>query len=228
MNSCIKAVILDFDGTITVKKGNLWQKIWARLGYDTGEGSYYRELLDDFKSKKLSHEKWCVLCCNAYKEKGFSLDIFNELIDEISLMKGLKEFFSALTDSGIEIHIVSGNIVYAINRSLGDNLKYVKEVRANNIVFDESGKIVEIVGTKYDHEGKAKYIEELCQKQNLQPENIIFVGNSTNDEWAYKSGAKTVCINPDMADISNTEKWNTIIYTDNLVDLLEIVNNQNK
>ena len=31
----MKAVIFDFDGTLTEKKGNLWKRIWKELDWDT-------------------------------------------------------------------------------------------------------------------------------------------------------------------------------------------------
>ena len=43
----MKAVFFDFDGTLTHKSKNIWQKIWSRLGYDLGEGSLYRKLYED-------------------------------------------------------------------------------------------------------------------------------------------------------------------------------------
>jgi len=57
----MKAVIFDFDGTLTEKRGNLWKKIWSTLGYEIGEGSYYMRLLNSFLDNKLTHKRWCEL-----------------------------------------------------------------------------------------------------------------------------------------------------------------------
>ena len=32
----MKAVIFDFDGTLTERRGNLWKRIWKELGHDIG------------------------------------------------------------------------------------------------------------------------------------------------------------------------------------------------
>jgi len=81
---------------------------------------------------------------------------------------------------------------------------------------------VDIVSTKYDCDGKAKYIEELCEKKKFNKNEVVFVGNSLNDEWVYKSGVKTVCINPNGTKSDNSEVWNNVIFTDNLMDLMGV------
>ena len=40
-----------------------------------------------------------------------------------------------------------------------------------------------------------------------------------NDEWVYKSGARTLCVNPDETKSENKEIWNKVIHTDNLLDI---------
>ena len=38
---------------------------------------------------------------------------------------------------------------------LNNNLKYITNIAANELVFNENGLLTEIVGTKYDFERKA-------------------------------------------------------------------------
>ena len=193
----MKVIIFDFDGTITEKKGNLWKAIWRDLGYSVGPRSYYMRLLNRFLSGKLSYDDWCDLTLEAFKKKGFNSKKLNETSSYMTLMKGAKQLIKKLYDKGYELHIVSGNIVSVIKKMLSSSVKYFTKINANEFVFDKSGDILKIVGTKYDCEGKALYIKELCAKMGYDPSDILFVGNSLNDEWVYLSGAKTICVNPD-------------------------------
>ncbi|MBE5735087.1 MAG: HAD family hydrolase [Clostridiales bacterium] len=215
----IKAVVFDFDGTLTMSKDNLWRSIWQHLGYSVSEGSYYRQLLNDFMSGKISHAEWCNLTLNAYREKGFDKTMFYDLVDKRCLNLGAGDLFKNLTDAGIKIYIVSGNIVSAIKRVLGDNEKYFSDIRANEFVFDNNGIINEIIGTKYDYEGKAVYIKDLCLLNHIDPSEVCFVGNGNNDEHVFQSGCKTVCINPEGTQPDNQRIWNKVVITDNLLDL---------
>ena len=215
----MKAVIFDFDGTLTEKKGNLWKKIWQSLSYDIGLDSYYVSLYKRFMSGDITHKQWCDLTLEAFKEKGFNKQKLNMLIDNMTLIQGADELIQHLHSKGLELHIVSGNIVSVIKKVLGENKKYFASIKANEFLFDERGNIAEIVGTKYDHEGKATYIKELCKRKGYKPSDILFIGNSMNDEWVHTSGARTLCVNPDDTKSENRTIWNKVIQTDNLLDV---------
>ena len=68
----MKAVIFDFDGTLTEKKGNLWKRIWKELGHDTGPDSYYVSLFKRFMDGNITHKEWCDLALVTFQEKGFT------------------------------------------------------------------------------------------------------------------------------------------------------------
>ncbi len=215
----MKAVVFDFDGTLTEKKGNLWKRIWKELGHRVDEDSYYMSLLNKFMNGNLTHKDWCIATLEAFKEKGFTKQKLYEIIKGMSLIQGAEDLIKHLYSQGIELHIVSGNIISVIEKVLGENKQYISNIKANEFVFDENGYITEIVGTKYDHEGKATFILELCERKGYKPSEVLFIGNSINDEWVYKSGARTLCVNPDETKIDNKTIWNKVIYTDNLLDL---------
>lgn len=215
----MKAVIFDFDGTLTEKKGNLWKRIWQSLGYNVDPDSYYASLYKRFMSGNITHRQWCELTLEAFKEKGFTKQKLEKLTDSMSLIDGAEDLIKYLHAKGLELHIVSGNIVSVIENVLGNNKQFITAIKANEFLFDNNGNISEIVGTKYDHEGKATYVKELCEKKGYKPSEVLFIGNSMNDEWVYTSGARTLCVNPDKTKSENNRIWNKVIHTDNLMDL---------
>ena len=217
----MKAVIFDFDGTLTKRNGNLWKKIWKDLGYDVGPNSYYVSLYKSFINGKITHKQWCQLTCYAFQKKGFNKDRFDEIISEISLMNGAERLIKTLHEQGKELFIVSGNVNYAIKKVLGSNNEYISDIKANDFNFDESGNLVSITGTKYDFEGKATFVKELCNERGYSPSDILFIGNSDNDEWVYTSGARTLCVNPDKTKSENKTIWNNVVCTDDLSGLVE-------
>ena len=40
-----------------------------------------------------------------------------------------------------------------------------------------------------------------------RPIDVLFVGSSLNDSWACKAGARTLCVNPESVDYTNTLVW---------------------
>ena len=139
----------------------------------------------------------------------------------IQLIDGLEETLVTLSQYGYNLHIVSGNILPVIKTVLGRRVDYFESINANNMLFDENGKLIKIKGTNYDFEGKAKLINEFKEKTNSKNDEIIFVGNGNNDEWAHLSGCKTICINPDETDFSDKTKWHLSL--DSVSSLTEII-----
>lgn len=222
-----KAIIFDFDGTLTKKNQNIWKMLWKQCGYPTDSSSLYAFLYISHVSKKIiTRKEWFDLTCEAFMRRNLDFKGFYEASKQIELIDGLEETVKTLHKNGYELHIVSGCISEAIKLALADSAKYFTFVESNRAIFNSDKKLIKLIPTSFDYEGKARYIEGL-KEQGIKSENIVFVGNSYNDEWAYTSGCKTICINPDSAaDTSNTNKWNIVINKlDNLKQILPLVDN---
>lgn len=217
----MKTIFFDFDGTLTHKGQNVWKKIWETLGYDTGKDSYYRDLFQEFVDKKITHKQWCDLTCEAFAEKGMNRQILKDIAGNVKLLDGVLKTFIKLKHLGFQIFIVSGNIIEVIEDVLGGAANRVDAIMANVFVFDEKGMLTKIAGTSYDFEGKAKFIEEYRKKTNTNANDLYFVGNGGNDEWAYLAGCHTICINPDGANYEDSTKWHKVI--ENITDLSQIL-----
>lgn len=215
----MKAIIFDFDGTLTKKNDNIWKRMWQCLGNEEELNSCRINLFARFINREITHKQWCDLTLKAFQEKSFTKQMLDIITDDMSLIQGAENLIKYLHAQGIELHIVSGGIKSVIKKVLGSNCQYFSVINANEILFDIYGNITEIIATKYDHEGKATYIKELCEKKGYKPNEVLFVGNGFNDEWVYKSGVGTLCVNPDNTKSENYTIWNKVIYTDNLMDL---------
>ena len=216
----IRVVVFDFDGTLTFEKTNrtIWENIWIKLGYNVEE---CQNLHLKFNHHEITHSDWCKLTEYKFIQKNLHRDDIENLANKIKLLPGVKETFDLLQTKGIKIYIVSGSILLVIQKTLKDLLQYVDGIYANQFLFDSSGFFYRIVGTKYDFEGKANFILELAKNLQISTKDILFIGNSVNDQFAYLSGAKTLCINHKLTDITNNLIWNECILE--CKDLKEII-----
>ena len=221
----MKAIIFDFDGTLTKKDRNIWKAIFEDLGLDTkSEKSEYKTQFRDFLAGKINYQQWCDETLAVYRANGFSEKMFYNLADQIVLLDGFSAMVQKLNEKGLKLHIVSGNFVEIIEYVLGDYKKYFDSISANHIEFDQNGIISKIIGTNYDFEGKAKFIKTYAQNNGIAPQDILFVGNGDNDEWVYLSGCKTLCINPDKTDCNDKTKWHHAIeHLSNLQEILSVL-----
>ena len=216
----MKAVFFDFDGTLTSKGPNIWKSIWQACGYDVDKNSYYYKFFLNFINNKITHKQWCRLTFDKFAEAGLTEKMVNDLADNIKLIDGLTETLQSLKNNGYSLHIVSGNIISVIERALKENINYFDSVNANKLVFKD-GIIDKIIGTNYDFEGKSRFIYEFKEKTKSSGEELVFVGNGGNDEWAYLAGCKTICVNPDDVEFENNIKWN--VNKGNITNLSEIL-----
>lgn len=215
-----QAVIFDFDGTITSGKTNktTWESLWTSLDYDV---KMCQDLHMRYDRNEISHAEWCKLTEEKFCERNLHKNTVENLALKIKLMKGTRNTFRELQKRDIKIYIVSGSILLVIRRVLGNLYQYVDGIKANEFRFNQSGFLTEIVGTKYDFEGKANFITEIAMELHISPKDILFIGNSINDRFAHISGARILCINPKLTDVTNRIVWNNCIQT--CEDLTEVI-----
>lgn len=215
-----KAIVFDFDGTLTTCKANrtTWEDIWVKLGYGVELCQKYHKMFD---SKSITHKQWCTITEDFFKQRGMNLQILKDIAKEITLMPGIEEFMEQMHKHDIKMYIVSGSIFYVIRYALGPYYSNFDGIKANQFIFNEDESLQEIVGTEYDFEGKAEYIRKISRELNINPASILFVGNSLNDQYAHESGARTLCINPKRTDSSNKSIWHDCL--ENCTDLTEIM-----
>ena len=215
-------VVFDFDGTLT-KSGKIakttWESLWESLGYDVKE---CQTLHKRFDRKEITHEEWCDLTEKQFKARNLHREMVLDISKKIHLIKGVRSTFQYLNMRDIKIYIVSGSIMLVIQSVLGTLNQYIDGIKANQLMFNEAGYLTKIIGTKYDFQGKADYILQIANELRIPTKNILFIGNSRNDHFVYKSGARTLCINPRLTDMTNTAIWHEYIETcDDLTEILE-------
>ena len=218
----IKAIVFDFDGTLTKGKNqNVWKALYQKLGYDTGINSAYKKAYIDFINDKLGYEPWVEINEKDFKNAGLTKAIFDETAEKFNLIDGLKDVLKYLKQQGIKIYVLSGNFGYLIRNTLGDLCEFFDEISANEIIFDKNGNLLKLVATKYDYKGKPDFIFKIIKELNISAGEVCFVGNGANDVFVYQSGAKTICINPIDADENNQKKWSYVLK--NVTDLKQIL-----
>lgn len=216
----IQAIVFDFDGTLTIGKHErtTWEDIWISLGYNI---KACQELHLQYNRHEITHAEWCEKTGIMFRQRNLHREDVENIASKIHLIKGVRKTFLELQKRDIKIYIVSGSIFTIIKAVLKSNIQFIDGMTANRFNFDESGLFTSIIPTQYDFEGKAAYIRRIANELHISPDDILFVGNSLNDQFAYMSGAKTLCINPKLTDISNTKIWNNCIHS--CGDLSEIL-----
>ncbi len=217
----MKTIVFDFDGTLTKKSHEIWYKMWKAI--DALDVDYM--LYKKYKNNEIDYIEWCIEIEKEYKKRGFNQELLFNLAEGIELMDNLEETLKILKEKGYNLYIISGGVDKVILNKLGDLTKYFEQIYACKFEFDDDGILKQIEPTKYDDEGKKLFIDEYCSSNNIDPSNIIFIGNGDNDEYVYLSGCKTICINPSKnTHHSNSDIWHEVILdTTNMLDILNLI-----
>ena len=217
----MKTIVFDFDGTLTKKSHEIWTKIWECL--DAMDVDY--KLFSMYKRKEIDYIKWCQEIEKEYINRGFNKEQLFSLASDIELMDNLEETLQELKKLGYKLYIISGGIDKIIYSKLSDLSVYFDGIYSCVFEFAKDGKLTRIIPTNYDDEGKKTFIDEYCNKYNVNPRDITFIGNGDNDEYVYLSGCKTICINPAKnTNHTNNEIWHKVIdNTSNMKDILKYI-----
>jgi HAD superfamily phosphoserine phosphatase-like hydrolase len=220
-----KAVVFDFDGTLTVNDDGqtTWEKIWEILGYPPNECS---DLHNRFMNNEFSHEKWCQITEEKFRARKFNLTQLKRIARGMSLLTGASEAILKLRASGIKLYILSGSIKQVIKECLGNLYDCFEHVSANEMTFDKSNILAKIRGTFYDFDGKARFLKNIIRENGYDQWEVLFVGNSRNDDWASLAGVRTLCINPQKTRPDDRSVWTYARErVENLIDIFQYIRN---
>ena len=217
-----KIVVFDFDGTLTqdiTEETTTWEKIWLLLGYSIEDCD---DLHRRFREKEITHQQWCDETLDAFRKKELSKNQVISMAEKIRLVDGAKATLNTLRGRGIKLYMLSGSITQVIQHALGDiDWPLFKEIKANDFIFDDSDILKEIDGTEYDFENKKEYLKKVVSENRVSPLDVLYIGNSNNDEWAILSGVRTLCVNPDKTNHLDVNHWT--YYIRNLKRLNQIL-----
>lgn len=116
---------------------------------------------------------------------------------------------------------MSGGIKNIIEEKVKKFRRFITEIEAETLTLDVNGIVDGIILAESNVEDKNNFVLNQIKKYNLRKEEVIFVGNSYNDEEVYKSGVTTICLNPVKTDYTNKKIWTH--YLLNLKDLQAIL-----
>lgn len=210
-NLSTKAIVFDFGGTLTksTSQYSTWERLWMSVGYSIRDAG---ALHHKFSQRRLTHQEWCDETCAALRARGFSRSHLEGVLQEIEPVEDLQETVTKLHARGLQLFIVSGSVREIIARVLDTTFHLFSDVKANEMVFDESGLLHRIRGHDFDFEGKAEFIRRVAKEVvKCEPLQVLFIGNSLNDSHAYSSGARTLCVNPAHVNFEDTERWTDYI-----------------
>lgn len=173
-----KLIAFDVDGTLT--EGNIWQRTHAIAGITTEEDSKYFLL---YYEGKITFKQWADFIIEKYRRSARTRKEFESCAQSILFVSGAKEVVFRLKKR-YKVCLVSSGIDFYVRRVAKTLL--IDEYYANySFQYDSNGVIKNIIYDAPEDRAKVIVLKSICQKRLLKPEQIIFVGDSSNDREAF-------------------------------------------
>ena len=214
-----KVVIFDFDGTLTISKSSTWGRIWEKINALEED----EKLMNMYFNNEIDYETWVKLGYECIKEHNYAEKDLNELVLNMKLIDNVESVFKWLKGKGIKIYILSGGLKIAIEKTLKHLNEYVKQIEATNFLFDANGNLNGYTVPHHNPENKFEFVSEVINNEQVNPKEVLFIGNGKNDETVYRTGVNTLCLNPHKANYENKEIWHNTIKSNNLEEILPYI-----
>ncbi|ADT84193.1 HAD-IB family phosphatase [Thermococcus barophilus] len=181
----IRLIAFDLEGTL-VKSKSSWVELHKRFGtWDKG-----REYAERFFRGEFDYQTWADLDASLWK--GRKREEILEWANSVEYMDGVKELFEFLRENNFKIAIISGGLMCLAKR-VADELN-ADYVFANELIFDEEGRVTGKVIARVDFQNKGEILAKL--KEDLKPSLTIAVGDGHNDIAMFKVADVSIAVNP--------------------------------
>ena len=192
MTEKIEMLLFDLDGTLIQYPNSKFQSTWDAVGTAAGLEKEYEENLLIFYPHSHLWGKWAEADAKLLKGKRFP-EIKIKVLELINYSLGVEELFTALPKNRYQKGILSnglGFIADELCKNFGLNFYLADELLIKDEKFTG-----EVVAGMPDRD-KTKGLELICNKYQVTPKQICYVGDHENDLVVFAEVGKAVAFNP--------------------------------
>lgn len=194
MSKRYKLVCFDLDGTLIDNTVFIWQTLHDYFKTDTKKRQKYK---DDFYAGKITYSEWFFSDLELLKEVGATKDKMIALFEKIKVVSGSKETLSYLKKNGYKLAVISGSIDILLKTKFPEiDFDYVL---INKLFFDGKGEIIGGEPTNFDLENKAKGLIYIVEREGIDLQETVFVGDNYNDIEVAKIAGLSLSFNSKSA-----------------------------
>ena len=188
-----KLVVLDMEGTLTTNP-TVWELMHLKIGTWASHGLPYWE---EFKSGGMNYEEFARKDVATWR--GASEHLLAEAVEEVPLMDGCAELLRFFDARGIPSVIVS-NGLERLGLRLARDLP-VTRVAANRELV-EDGRLTGELDVLVPFCEKGSTLLRIASEMNVQPGEIMAVGDGVADVAMFRSAGRSVAFMPENSEVA--------------------------
>lgn len=194
-----KVVAFDFDGTILQGKKfkHSWKAIWDFLNYPD---DIRKELFEKHRNnhQEYTFQNWCDECVEYFIKRELKRSDIAKIVADNQLLvaEGFDELINVLYELKFKVIIISGGIDTFIHETISENtLQLIDKIFINKFFYAKNGELEKAEAYQNkdsDGVGKLKVLENYCIENEISLDQVIFIGDETNDIDVMKGVGKAV------------------------------------
>jgi phosphoserine phosphatase len=184
-----KLIFFDFDGTLT--DSSSWYLFNTYFGITAQEDD---SLFKQYLQGSINYKGWMDEITKILKERGFcTKESVEKFAQTITLRSEAFEAIKMCKDAGYVVSILSGGIKQVILPVVAE-LGVDHVFTAVELVFDSEGKIESMIDHSDERHAKLVAFENVCAQYEVNPEEVIAVGDGGNDLDIFKKTKKGILL----------------------------------
>jgi HAD superfamily phosphoserine phosphatase-like hydrolase len=210
----IRMLLFDLDGTLIQYPSSKFQSTWDAVGVAAGVEKEFEENLEKFYQHSHLWNQWAKEDAELLKDKDFN-EVKRKVLELIVYSPGVEELFDTLSDK-YQKGILSNGLGFVANelcQNFGLGFYMADELSV------KEGKFTGEVVAGMPNRDKTKGLEMICDKYQVEPQQICYVGDHENDLVVFKEVGKAVAFNPKTEEVR--EKAHYVI--SDFKELLKII-----
>ena len=215
-----KLVCFDVDGTLIDNLEYSWQVFHDFFEVDKDRRDNAKRA---FYNCEISYLEWAQHDINLWVEKKAKKEDFIRAIKnaELKLMEGATETLKELKKKNVKLAIISGSLSVILEHFIPDYKEIFDDIFLSWIDFDEEGNITKIKATSFDMEHKATALKQIAERENIQLEECVFVGDHNNDVKIAEEAGLSIAFNAHSEELKKVA--NIVIEKKDLREILRYV-----
>lgn len=183
----VPLVVFDFDGTLAAQRGS-WGLLYRLFGVEESGTERTEAYWDD----ELTFQQWCEGNVADWRARGVTRDNLNRAARALKLTVGADTLLSGLDEQGIPFGVLSSGIVDLVGRLDPYDPMFVV---SNEIHYEDGVPIG--VDARVGPFDKGKALINICECRGIDPDDIVYVGDSHSDTEAFAEAGVAVLFDPD-------------------------------
>jgi phosphoserine phosphatase len=180
-------VAFDFDGTLAEQRGG-WGLLYRLFGVeDAGE-----KRTQAFWNGDISYETWADGNVADWRERGVRQRHLEAAADAVKLTTGASDLVGTLDERDIPFGVLSAGVRDLIRPVERFDPAFVV---ANELTYDDDIPVG--VVPRVPPDAKGDLLARLCAEADVDPSEVIYIGDSRSDEEALAVAGTAVLFDPD-------------------------------